>query len=171
MGNHIFRIKSSILAAFRKFSNSSKEDITGTVQCRFTGVFKNTNDEAYTDNLHGNVIADNRKRHRPQESEGGNRRLHRKRRRRQLWKSGTEEALSEDRQQFPMCLQQLKPVQNGNGSARHVDSCAERNRNCKSIGLRPSRLHKVRLTGIFAAELLVKNAYTPLSRIVVQTRG
>ena len=41
----------------------------------------------------------------------------------------------------------------------------------KVSGLRPSRLHKVRLTGIFAAELLVKNAYTPLSRIVVQTRG
>ena len=58
VGNHIFRVESSILAAFRKFSNSSKEDIAGTVQCRFTSIFKHTNNEAYADNLHGNVIVD-----------------------------------------------------------------------------------------------------------------
>lgn len=38
-------------------------------------------------------------------------------------------------------------------------------------GLRPSRLHRLRLTGILAAELRVKNAYKPLSRRVIHTSG
>ena len=58
MRNHIFRVECSILTAFGKFSNSSEENVTGTVQRGFAGIFKHTDDEAYTDYLHGNVIAD-----------------------------------------------------------------------------------------------------------------
>ena len=41
----------------------------------------------------------------------------------------------------------------------------------KRSGLRPRRRHRDRLTGILAAEDLVKKAYTPLSRSVEKTSG
>ena len=169
MGNHIFRVESSILAAFRKFSNSSKEDITGTVQCRFTGIFKNTNDEAYADDLHGNVIADAergtgiRRREPPATPEAPQAPTVEIRHRRSAVGRSTTipNVLAAAKASTEMVMEAPAMLIVAPSGIEIV----------KVSGLRPSRLHKVRLTGIFAAELLVKNAYTPLSRIVVQTRG
>ena len=38
-------------------------------------------------------------------------------------------------------------------------------------GFKPKRLQRSKFTGMLAAELLVKNAYNPLSRSVVHTNG
>lgn len=171
MGNHIFRVESSILAAFRKFSNSSKEDITGTVQCRFAGIFKNTNDEAYADDLHGNIIADTkeaqatgiRRREPPATPEAPQAPTVEIRHRRSAVGRSTTipNVLAAAKASTEMVMEAPAMLIVAPSGIEIV----------KVSGLRPSRLHKVRLTGIFAAELLVKNAYTPLSRIVVQTRG
>ena len=58
MRNHVGYFKRTFFGASGKFCRSGEENIAGTVERRFAGVLQNANDEAYTYNLHGDIITD-----------------------------------------------------------------------------------------------------------------
>ena len=57
-GRHVFCAERTLLGALGEFCRCREEDVAGAVQRGFAGIFDDADDEAYADDLHGDIIID-----------------------------------------------------------------------------------------------------------------
>ena len=140
MRDHVFRLKRTRLAAFCIFRRSSEKHVSGTVQRSFAGIFQNGDDEADTDDLHGDIIADaeGRTSDRDQEQraacDAGS----------TTCTDGRYDAEQECGRQIDIDAQRICSGQrqhgDRNGCAGHIDRRTERNGDRKDIRIQPESL-------------------------------
>ena len=140
MRNHVFRFERTRLAAFCIFRRSGEENIGGAVQRGFAGIFQNGDDEADTDDLHGDIIAD---------AEGSASDRDQEQRAASDTGSTTcadrgHDAEQECGRKIDIDAQRIRRSQsqngNRNGCAGHIDRRAERNGNCENIRIEAESL-------------------------------
>ena len=140
MRDHVFRLKRTRLAAFCIFRRSSEKHVSGAVQRSLAGIFQNGDDEADTDDLHGDIIADaeGRTSDRDQEQraacDAGS----------TTCTDGRYDAEQECGRQIDIDAQRMCSSQrqhgDRNGCAGHIDRRTERNGDRKDIRIQPESL-------------------------------
>ena len=120
-----------------EFRRGGEEDVAGAVQRRFAGVLQDADDEADADDLHGDVVVD---------AEGGA--GHRDQQQgtaghagRSAGAYGRDDREQERRRHIDLNSQRIRRRQrqhrNRDGSARHVDGRAQRNRDRVDVRVQP----------------------------------